>query len=76
MPLRKEERMRKLKYIGDGSFFPGVPAGDMTVGDDEAERLVASGLYAYAGGSKKAASVTETGDESESVTLEEAPPPE
>jgi hypothetical protein len=38
----------KLRYIDDGSFFPGVPAADHDCEDDkEAQRLVASGLYAY-----------------------------
>ena len=41
---------RKLKYIGRGEFFPGIPTADFTCdSDQEAERLVASGLYEYAG---------------------------
>lgn len=37
--------MVKVKYVGDGSFFPGVPAADHETDEKEAERLVASGLY-------------------------------
>lgn len=44
----------KLRYIGDGSYFPGVPAADHECDDGkEAERLVASGLYAYVREPKK-----------------------
>jgi hypothetical protein len=36
----------KLKYVGDGSFFPGVPADDFVCDDDkQAKELIASGLY-------------------------------
>ena len=34
-----------LRYVGDGRFIVGVPARDLTVTQDEADRLVASGLY-------------------------------
>lgn len=37
--------MVKVKYVGDGSFFPGVPAADHETDEKDAERLVASGLY-------------------------------
>jgi len=45
----------KLKYVGDGSYFPGVPADDHETDEATAERLVASGLYEYAEKKKQAA---------------------
>ena len=39
--------MKALRYIGDGRWTPGVPAADVDVPAEDAERLVASGLYAY-----------------------------
>lgn len=43
----------KVKYVGDGSFFPGVPAADHETDEKDAERLVASGLYEYVKEPKK-----------------------
>lgn len=34
-----------LRYVGDGRFIVGVPARDLTASQDQAETLVASGLY-------------------------------
>lgn len=38
--------MIKVKYIGSGSFLPGIPASDHEVEtEQQAKELVASGLY-------------------------------
>ena len=37
-----------LHYIGDGEFIVGVPTEDHEVDAAEAERLIATGLYAPA----------------------------
>ena len=40
--------MTALRYIGEGRWTPGVPAADVDVPEEQAKRLVESGLYAYA----------------------------
>lgn len=55
--------MVKVKYVGDGSYFPGVPASDHECEEAEAKRLVASGLYEYA--EKKQAAKAEAAKEEE-----------
>ena len=41
-----DERPVNLKYVGDGSYVPGVPTTDMLgVEPDEAKRLIDTGLY-------------------------------
>lgn len=51
--------MVKLKYVGDGSYFPGVPASDHEQANEAlAERLVFGGLYEYEDGALQEAAVT------------------
>lgn len=41
-----EARGVRVRYVGDGTYLPGTPAIDHTAADrDEADRLVATGLY-------------------------------
>lgn len=50
--------MVKLKYVGDGSFYPieGLPAADHEQENEVlAEKLVAGGLYEYVEKKKQAA---------------------
>ena len=54
----------KLKYVGDGSYFPGVPADDHETDEADAERLVASGLYEFAE-KKKQTAADKAADEKE-----------
>jgi hypothetical protein len=35
----------QLVYVGQGRYIPDVPARDIDVPDDEAQRLIESGLY-------------------------------
>jgi hypothetical protein len=35
----------QLVYVGQGRYIPDVPARDIDVPDDEAQRLIDSGLY-------------------------------
>ena len=53
----------KLKYIGDGRWLPGVPAADHEVNTrEEADALVASGLYERVGGGKPTPAVSSAAD--------------
>ncbi len=52
MDSQPKEINMKLKYTGNGSWFPGIPATDLTAEQVEKhgglEKLLASGLYKLA----------------------------
>ena len=35
----------RLRYVGGNRYLPGVPACDIDVSVDDADRLIATGLY-------------------------------
>lgn len=35
----------RLRYVGGNRYLPGVPACDIDVNVDDADRLIATGLY-------------------------------
>ena len=47
--MKKQSVSAGLKYVGDGTFLPGVPARNLTeaeIAQYGRKRLLASGLYA------------------------------
>ena len=55
--MSRENEPMRLKFVGDGRrYVPGVPTSDVEIEDpEEAERLIETGLYVRAEGSRKAA---------------------
>jgi hypothetical protein len=53
----------KLEYVGDGKYVIGVPTSAIVVSEQEAEALVATGLYAADKPAIKQALVVEKGDD-------------
>ena len=64
-----------LKYIGDGTFFPGIPAKDLSAGEAEqcggAETLLSSGLYIDAADLPEAAVKADAATDDEAIVAAE-----
>lgn len=54
--MSRENEPTRLKFVGDGRrYVPGVPTSDVEIEDpEEAERLIETGLYVRAEGSRAA----------------------
>lgn len=57
------DKVKRLEYVGNGKYIIGVPASAIVVSEQEAEALIASGLYAEEKPALKQAPVVEKGDD-------------
>ncbi|CAB4199403.1 hypothetical protein UFOVP1336_34 [uncultured Caudovirales phage] len=57
------ENMKKLEYVGNGSYVIGVPTSAIVVDEQEAKRLITTGLYAEEKAASRQPVVVEKGDD-------------